>query len=924
MKTTLRLFLISLLAASLSQIAHATHNRAGEIVIEQINDCVGYMVRCTIFTYTKTSSTVDRDSVEVCWGDGTCEQVFRSNGAGEPKPNDIKVNRYIATHTYSGPGRYTVSMLDPNRNGGIINVNPPASDGVLFYLQTTFTLFDPQFQGCNSTPVLVYQPVDYACIGQPFTHNPGAYDPDPSDSLSYRLIVPLQADNSPVPNYTYPNQVPGNEGSDLTLNEVDGTLRWINPQVRGEYNVAMIIITWRNGVAIDTTVRDMQILVFDCKTNHAPTVTTEDRICVVAGEVVEFTVTGDDPDPGDKVKLSALGSPFLLDVSPADDVENWRPDGTPSATYQAKPVVKTFRWQTACEHISDLDYIVVFKAEDDFFLQNVPGSTGLASLKAVRIKVVGPPPLDVQAQPASQQIKVSWEKPYRCENSKDIDFVSFAVWRREGSNPFVVDDCTPGLAGKGYSFRGYTKDEANGRYFFNDDDVERGRTYCYRVLARFAKRTNAGQYYSFVEGLASEEICVQLNRDVPLLTNVSVVKTGTADGQIEVRWTRPLADDLDTLLHSGPYKYELQRAPGMSGGAFTTVATFESPAFWQLTTQAFLDDGGLNTRGMPYRYQIAFYVNDEPAPLGIAADASSVFLQIVPTDNANLLSWTFDVPWVNSGYVIYRKDPLNPQWDSIGISTEAFYKDGGLLNGREYCYYVKALGAYGISGIPEPLVNLSQEACAVPLDNVAPCPPLLAVSNLCTQNRTCQDGEALNNLLQWQNPMDLCAETDDVVSFRIYYSPVEGGELQLIGEDDDLTELVFIHAPSLRGIAGCYAVTALDTFLNESDFSPIVCVDNCPNYDLPNAFTPNGDGDNEVFEPYPFCFIESIEMNIFNRWGEMVYTTKDPQINWNGVNKRGKELPEGTYYYTCRVFEQRVAGTVPAAEVLSGYIDLIR
>ena len=175
----------------------------------------------------------------------------------------------------------------------------------------------------------------------------------------------------------------------------------------------------------------------------------------------------------------------------------------------------------------------------------------------------------------------------------------------------------------------------------------------------------------------------------------------------------------------------------------------------------------------------------------------------------------------------------------------------------------------------------------------------------------------------WANPMDICAETDDVVSYNIYFSPQEGIELEWIASIDDSGITDFAHLPE-RGIAGCYAVTALDTFLNESAFSNVFCVDNCPNFTLPNTFTPNGDGANDFFIPYPYCFIESIELAIFNRWGQLVYETKDPNINWTGENLNGRELPAGTYYYTCKVYEQRVTGTVASPELLNGYIDLVR
>jgi gliding motility-associated-like protein len=102
-------------------------------------------------------------------------------------------------------------------------------------------------------------------------------------------------------------------------------------------------------------------------------------------------------------------------------------------------------------------------------------------------------------------------------------------------------------------------------------------------------------------------------------------------------------------------------------------------------------------------------------------------------------------------------------------------------------------------------------------------------------------------------------------------------------------------------------------------------MDNCPIYDLPNTFTPNSDGDNDLYRPFPtFKFIAKVEMQIFNRWGEKVFETQKPAIDWDGKNQKGNELEEATYYYTCKVFEQRVEGIVPREQVLTGFIQLIR
>ena len=141
------LLLFILVAGSVGQ-ALATHNRAGEITVEQVGDCVESLtVRATITTYTKASSRpADRDTLTICWGDGNCERVARFNGPGNPPQgeileNDTKKNLYIALHTYPSRGTYVLSMTDPNRNGGILNVNFPNSDQVKFHIQTTYTFF---------------------------------------------------------------------------------------------------------------------------------------------------------------------------------------------------------------------------------------------------------------------------------------------------------------------------------------------------------------------------------------------------------------------------------------------------------------------------------------------------------------------------------------------------------------------------------------------------------------------------------------------------------------------------------------------------------------------------------------------------------------------------------------------------------------
>jgi gliding motility-associated-like protein len=65
---------------------------------------------------------------------------------------------------------------------------------------------------------------------------------------------------------------------------------------------------------------------------------------------------------------------------------------------------------------------------------------------------------------------------------------------------------------------------------------------------------------------------------------------------------------------------------------------------------------------------------------------------------------------------------------------------------------------------------------------------------------------------------------------------------------------------------------------------------------MPTAFTPNNDGNNDVFRvKYP-QFIKSFKMQLFNRWGTVVYTSANPNMGWDGTYK-GARQPEGNYIW---------------------------
>lgn len=70
---------------------------------------------------------------------------------------------------------------------------------------------------------------------------------------------------------------------------------------------------------------------------------------------------------------------------------------------------------------------------------------------------------------------------------------------------------------------------------------------------------------------------------------------------------------------------------------------------------------------------------------------------------------------------------------------------------------------------------------------------------------------------------------------------------------------------------------------------------------VPNVFTPNGDGINDEFT-LPNSGMSEYHIQIFDRWGVMVFESQDSQFHWNGYanNGDGKLCTSGTYYFVLR------------------------
>ncbi len=90
---------------------------------------------------------------------------------------------------------------------------------------------------------------------------------------------------------------------------------------------------------------------------------------------------------------------------------------------------------------------------------------------------------------------------------------------------------------------------------------------------------------------------------------------------------------------------------------------------------------------------------------------------------------------------------------------------------------------------------------------------------------------------------------------------------------------------------------------------------------MPNAFTPNNDGQNDTFLGKGFVDgMQEFSMTIWNRWGERIYDTDDPFSGWNGTkNNVGEQSPTGVYVYHVNYIDPRGERVE-----ISGHTTLIR
>ena len=132
------------------------------------------------------------------------------------------------------------------------------------------------------------------------------------------------------------------------------------------------------------------------------------------------------------------------------------------------------------------------------------------------------------------------------------------------------------------------------------------------------------------------------------------------------------------------------------------------------------------------------------------------------------------------------------------------------------------------------------------------------------------------------------------------FTNLSNGAINYTWNFGDNTSSALINPSHTYTAPGSYYVTLIATNAAgciDSSVYGIIEVLATENVTLPSAFSPNGDHINDNFNVVFSPFIQTMDLKIYNRWGELMFETTDLKTSWDGTYK-GQQQPAGTYVYS--------------------------
>jgi gliding motility-associated-like protein len=284
--------------------------------------------------------------------------------------------------------------------------------------------------------------------------------------------------------------------------------------------------------------------------------------------------------------------------------------------------------------------------------------------------------------------------------------------------------------------------------------------------------------------------------------------------------------------------------------------------------------------GNVYKYDVVAIVQNDvrsySAPVSIepktsAPDVITKARVTVSAENEIEMAVVPEGPGLTSSFdlEIERKLAGSPDWNKIsapGNNTLSYVDKNVNTAETSYCYRFKYINA----------CKLSSSAFSEPV-----CSILLEVNGL---------------NLTWTKDSPV---TGGMGFYNLVQTDVAG---TVLGQVDMGLETAYTTDVNDKS-KNWYQITAHDVTGDLVSSSNVVALIRDVILLIPDAFTPNADAQNEVFEIKSY-FTESFDLSVYNRWGEMVFHTNSESAGWDGYTK-GEPAPAGYYIYKVEVLDSK-------------------
>ena len=316
---------------------------------------------------------------------------------------------------------------------------------------------------------------------------------------------------------------------------------------------------------------------------------------------------------------------------------------------------------------------------------------------------------------------------------------------------------------------------------------------------------------------------------------------------------------------------------GVSDYRLTRTAT-DGAVLVTTPTRSPYADGGV-VCGTEYCYELTINYSNGSRSVslpkcgtGFSTDIPTAIRNItsIVSDNSVILQWQTDPDYTAAEFSVEKSAGGN--FEFLATTTQNNFADNSYDPAQGSCYRIS------YKDVCDNQSPLSVEAC-----------PINLTGNLRNDNTI---------VLTWTAYQGW---SDGVAGYTIEKYAEDGTLLQTIevgntttyvDASDDVNHQMYVYV---------IQANAAEPGLEQSVSNRVTILKD-PNIFHPTAFTPNGDNLNDVFTVFG-QYVVGFEMKIFNRWGELLYTTDDIFGGWDG-RFRGLDMPEGTYTFIAHITDR--------------------